>query len=44
MFNEDFKNELVNVIKERDEFKIQYDILLSKIFFMKLIFNKMKEV
>ncbi|AHY77501.1 ADI_G0057430.mRNA.1.CDS.1 [Saccharomyces cerevisiae] len=41
--NEDFKNELANVIKERDEFKTQYDTLLSKISSMKSIFNKMKE-
>ncbi|CAI4036510.1 hypothetical protein SMKI_15G3570 [Saccharomyces mikatae IFO 1815] len=43
MRNEVVKDELANVIKERDEFKSQYDTLLSKISSMKTIFNKMKE-
>ncbi|CAI4051943.1 hypothetical protein SKDZ_15G3580 [Saccharomyces kudriavzevii ZP591] len=41
--NEGPKDELANVIKERDEFKTQYDTLLSKISSMKSIFHKMKE-
>ncbi|EJS41652.1 rud3p [Saccharomyces arboricola H-6] len=40
---ETMKDDLANVVKERNEFKTQYNTLLSKISSMKSIFNKMKE-